>query len=73
MHHASECGSMSKVHGNKGGGIREMMHVATTNHCLQGNGIGERGARELARVFELKTRITHLNVAVCSRELERRG
>ena len=32
---------------------------------MQGNGIGEEGAREIARALELNTRIAHLDIAVC--------
>ena len=46
--------------------------LESTHDCMQYNAIGEGGARELARVLELNTCITHLNVRVClRREAER--
>ena len=41
------------------------MAFVRTHDCMQGNGIGDGGARELARVLEVNTCITHLNIGVC--------
>ena len=38
--------------------------LVSTDDCMQYNAIGEGGARELARVLELNSCITHLNVRV---------
>ena len=47
-----------------------LRHLTSTHHCMQYNEIGEGGARELARVLELNTCFTHLNVRVCRRGKE---
>ena len=41
--------------------------LVRTHDCMQGNAIGEGGARNFARVLELNTCITHLNISVCWR------
>ena len=41
------------------------MALVSTHDCMQGNAIGEGGARDLARVLELNTSITDLQIDVC--------
>ena len=42
--------------------------VLSRTNCMQGNGIGEGGARDLARALELNTCLLHLDVRVCRRK-----
>ena len=41
------------------------MALVRAHDCMQGNAIGEEGARELARALEQITCFAHLDIGVC--------